>query len=326
MLVLAVLCLMAGVSAATYNCSKRANETSFGTLAEKFTFCEIQYAHFSPGAKSLEFHSDTNDLHGTPLRLSFVKGQLWFIPVNLFDTFTYLEVLEMTEIGLRNLLSNSFKKAGNLKVFHAVGNKLTSLPYNAFEGTRVLEYIDLSNNQIANINYEAFKDLEKLRELGISNNRLSIIDEQTFQPLKSLEWIWLDRNMIEIISVNLFINSPQLHGIHLNDNDISAISPILLDQLLDLRFLFLSGNNCTTKNFINTKIAENSSVKKDLSKCFKEYRLVVPEEEERFRLRNILKNAEKANKQCEHDKQELQQRLNHQREQLESLQKDKNGK
>jgi Leucine-rich repeat (LRR) protein len=298
--------------------------TSFSPFDEKFTTCELQNIHFI-STKGLNFANSTNDFAYNNMRVQFLDSTIENVPPNLFYTFTNLEILQMCSVGLRNLFTQSFEHAANLRVFHAFENKLTTLSANTFLETIKLEYLDLSHNKISIIHEDAFKGLDNLKELSLINNKISILDEQTFEPLKNLTWIWLDRNDIKIISLNLFVNSQKLIGINLTFNNISAVSPILFDKLPQLKFLFFEGNNCTAQRFVNTVIANNANVKQELMTCYQEYRLIVPNEEEKFQLKNVLRDAEKANTQCETDKKALLDRLETTRQQLANLQ-NKNGK
>lgn len=137
--------------------------------------------------------------------------------------------------------------------------------------------------------------------------------------------IWIDRNQIKIIAANLLIGNQKLQGIFAGDNKISALSPVLFDQLSELKFLFLTGNNCTSSNFVNTQVSTNANVKKELSSCFSEFRSIVPDEDDKFKLKGVLRDAEKANSACESDKATLLERLENTRQQLAKLQ-GKNGK
>lgn len=305
------------------DCKARYN-VSFGPSEERITTCEFKYVKYSAG-KILRFSNRTIDLAYQQLRIKVSESNIQAVPTVIFDEFRKLEILEMNEVGLRNIFPESFSRADALRVLQAYGNKLTLLRAFSFSGALNLEALDLSSNLITNVNFKAFSGLEKLRELGLSNNRISILDEQTFHPLTNLTWIWLDRNEIKIIAVNLLVNSQKLEGIYLNDNKISALSPILFDKLPELKFLFLMHNNCTSQDFVNSMIPKNANVKKELSACFQEFRTIVPDEEEKFKFKNVLRDAEKANAQCETDKATLLERLESTRQQLANLQY-KNGK
>lgn len=321
-----LLCVFGIASAARppIECSIK-NDTIFGPNDRKITQCEFKEVTYI-GDKKLEFsHNDSTAYGFLDLRVKFVESHIQSIPSNLFDQFSRLEILEVNHVGLRNIFQNSFKSARFLKTLQAFGNRISIVHAYSFVGAETLENLDLSNNIITNIHHESFSGLENLKELSLSSNWLTIIDEHTFQPLKNLSWIWLDRNQIKIISVNLLVSSQKLRGIYLNNNRVSALSTVLFDNLPELEFLFLEGNNCTNKNFVNTRISTNSNVKKELSKCFDEFRNVVPDEEEKFRLKHVLKGAEKANAKCEEDKAALLKRLEETSQKLTNLQQ-KNGK
>lgn len=311
------------VTAEQLDCAIKSNQV-FGQFADIVPLCELKYIKYRQG-KTLNFSNHLSEMAYQDLRISFVESNIQAIPRILFDEFRKLLILQLNGVGLRNILEESFSRADELKVFQAYGNKLTKLLGYSFVGAVNLEFLDLSSNMISNINFETFVGLDRLKELSLSNNKISIIDEQTFHPLKNLTWIWLDRNEIKIVSVNLLVNSQKLEGIHLNSNNISALSPILFDKLPELKFLFLKENNCTSKDFVNTRITQSASIKTELSKCYKEFRTIVPDEEERFRLKNVLRDAEKANAQCETDKADLLRQLDLSKQQLANLQ-NKNGK
>lgn len=301
---------------------------TYGPQEEHILTCELHNVKYSVGRpfKFKPFNNETTEAYKNQfvkkIRVKFVESSVQVFPGILFEKFKKLEILEMNGLEMRSILQQSLNGADSLRILQVYGNKISLLGGFIFVGAPKLEALDLSANQISNINYETFVGLDSLKELSLSNNRISILDEQTFHPLTNLEWIWLDRNELKIIAVNLLVNSQKIQGMYLNNNKISALSTILFDQLEDLKFLFLSHNNCTSHNFVNTKIAKNANVKKELSKCFKEFRTIVPEEEEKFRLRNVLRDAEKANAQCEADKVALLERLEASKKQLQG----KNGK
>lgn len=323
LLVLLSLIYIASAARPDLDCKLLYN-VAFGSIDNSTTVCELKYVKYSAG-KRLKFSSNTNDLTYQQLRVKFIESNIQSIPNILFHEFSKLEILELDGVGMRNIYAHSFENADELRALQLHDNKLKILNAFTFAGAPKLEYLDMSSNLLNLINVETFKGLGNLRELSLSNNRISILDEHTFHPLKNLTWIWLDRNEIKIIAVNLLVNSQNLAGIYLNNNKISALSPILFDLLPNLRFLFTADNSCSNQNFINQMIANNSQVKKDLSSCFNEFRTIVPDEEEKYKFKNILRDAEKANAQCETDKAALLERLEATKQQLANLQY-KNGK
>lgn len=224
----------------------------------------------------------------------------------------------MNDVGLRNIIQKSFENATYLRILNAHNNQISQLGAFIFREAENLEILDLSSNLISNINYEAFNGLNKLVRLSLSNNKISIIDEETFEPLKSLSWLWLDRNEIMIISMNHLVTNQKLIGIYLNNNKISALSTVLFDHLPELNYLFLAGNNCTNQNFISQKIQRNSNVKKELALCFKEFRTIVLDEEEKHRLNSVLNEAEKINSKCQEEKASLLDQIEKSKKKLEN--------
>lgn len=248
------------------NCELKFN-SSFARFDEVFTQCTLKNVRYITG-KGLKFSNTTNEIAYNKMRITFNDSSLETIP-QIFYTFTNLEILEMNNVGLRNIFPISFMRASNLKVFHAYENKITQLDANAFIEAPQLEYLDLSRNKISNINVNTFRGCGRLKELSLIDNKLSIIDEQTFAPLKNLTWIFLDGNDLRIISLNLLVNNQKLLGINLNHNEISAFSTVLLDRLPNLKYLFMAGNNCTSASFVNTIISGNTNIKLQLATCYK---------------------------------------------------------
>ena len=241
--------------------------SSFAQFEKKFTSCILNGVRYVTG-KGLKFSNTTNEIAYDNMRVTFNDSTLETIP-QLFYTFSNLEILEMNNVGLRNIFPSSFQRASNLLVFHAYENAITQLESHSFKEAPQLQYLDLSRNQISNINVNAFEGCGKLKELSLIDNKISIIDEHTFAPLKNLTWIWLDKNEIRIISLNMFISNQKLMGLNLNSNQIAAFSTILLDKLPNLNYLFMEGNNCTSNKFVNRVIAGNKDVKLKLQTCYK---------------------------------------------------------
>lgn len=245
--------------------------TSFAQFDEVFTQCTLKNVRYIPG-KGLKFSNNTNEIAYHKMRITFADSSVETVP-QIFYTFTNLEILEMNNVGLRNIFPASFQRASNLRVFHAYGNKITQLDAHSFIEAPQLEYLDLSRNKISNINVNSFRGCGRLKELSLIDNKISIIDEQTFAPLKNLTWIWLDGNEIRIISLNLLVHNQNLIGINLNNNEISAFSTVLLDRLPSLKYLFMGGNNCTSNSFVNTVIAGNTNIKLQLATCYQVIKL-----------------------------------------------------
>lgn len=288
---------------------------------EKFWTCELKNVKYDTGLvsfshqpKNITLNDGERDyvetIEDTLKRIKFVSSSIHNIPNAIFQKFPKVEILEVFGCGLRDMNGLSLNNAENLRILMAYDNKLMTLQDYSLVHVKNLENLDLSRNQIESIHYHAFSGLENLRELSLSRNRISAIDNNIFLPLTSLKWIWLGRNKLTLASVHLFSKANiNLEGVYLEHNNISAISPYLFDNLEALKFLFLNGNHCINKDFVNFNIANNINMKKDLNNCYKEYRNLVPDEEQKHNIKQLLNDVEIDHKKCEEDKEFLLESL-----------------
>lgn len=296
------------------NCSYQ--ELVYRPTSEKFWTCELKNVKYDTGLvsfthqpKNIQFFDGQREyvltIEETVKRIKFVSSSLNTIPNAIFQKFPKVEILDVNGCGLRDMNGLSLNNAENLKILVAYDNKLMTLLDYALVHVKNLENLDLSRNQIESIHYHAFGGLENLRELSLSKNKISVIDDNVFLPLTSLKWMWLNHNKLTLASVHLFSKANiNLEGVYLNHNNISAISPHLFNNLGALKFLFLTGNHCINKDFVNFNIANNVNMKKDLNNCYKEYRNLIPGEEQQS-IKNLLNDAENNYKKCEEDKEFL---------------------
>ncbi|CAO1442935.1 unnamed protein product [Diamesa serratosioi] len=268
-----------------------------------FLTCVLKNVKYDTGLVSFSYQPKNITFHELVKRVKFVSSSLNTIPNAIFQKFLNLEILEVFSCGLRDMNGLSLNNAENLKILMAYDNKLITLQDYSLIHVKKLENLDLSRNKIESIRYHAFSGLEKLQELSLSQNRISAIDNNIFLPLTSLKWIWLGRNKLTLASVHLFSKANiNLEGVYLNNNNISAISPYLFDNLDALKFLFLAGNHCINMDFVNLNIANNVNMKKNLNNCYKEYRNLVPDEEQKHNIKQLLNDVELDNTKCEEDK------------------------
>lgn len=289
--------------------------------SKKFWTCELKNVKYDTGLVSFS-HQPMNitikdgereillTIEEAVKRIKFMSSSLNSIPNAIFQKFPKVEILEVFGCGLRDMNGLSLNNAENLRILVAYDNKLMTLVDYALVHVKNLENLDLSRNQIESIHYHAFSGLENLRELSLSRNKISVIDNNIFLPLSSLKWMWLNNNKLTLASVHLFSKANiNLEGIYLHNNNISAISPHLFDNLDELKFLFLNGNHCINKDFVNFNIANNVNIKRDLNNCYKEYRSLIPDEEQKHSINQLLSDVEFDNKKCEEDKEFLLESL-----------------
>lgn len=301
------------------NCTYK--EVVYYPLSKKLWTCELKNVKYDTGLVSFSHQPkniSSNDgerdyiitIEKAIKRIKFVSSSLNTIPNAIFQKFSEVEILEVFNCGLRDVNGLTLNNAVNLKILLAYDNKLTTLQDYSLVHVKSLEHLDLSRNRIASIHYHAFNGLELLKELSLSRNRITAIENNIFLPLTNIQWIWLDHNKLTLASVHLFsMANYKLEGVYLNNNNISAISPYLFDNLSDLKFLYLNGNHCVNKDFVNFNIANNVNVRKNLNNCYKEHRNLIPDVEQQYNIKQLLNDVEIDNQKCEEAKESLLESL-----------------
>lgn len=255
-------------------------------------------------------------------QIKFKTSKISTIPNLIFKVFKHLQILDASNVEMKNINSLSFNGAGSLSMLFLHTNQLTLLNSFCFVHTKNLKILDLSNNKITTVDSSAFKALKKLETLSLSNNKISSIDDGTFEPLVSLKWIWLDRNYLTKISPNMLSKANQnLTGIYLNNNAITMISPYIFDRLTSLRYLMLAGNPCINLDFKNHVIEDNAGVKYELRHCHKTYRIVVKSDEMKYNISHLFRAAEKANEMCANETLNVLETLNNVAAQITELER-----
>lgn len=186
--------------------------------------------------------------------------------------FPSTKILDASHSKLKAISSLSLNKS-NLTHIFLYHNKLDTLRDFIFVHCPELEILDLSQNEIATIESFAFTSLIKVERLDLSKNKIRNLENGLFRNLTNLQWLWLSNNQITRISMNIFTETnKRLMTIYLNNNHISSISPNAFDFLINLKFLFLSGNNCTNSDFKNHVIYNSIAIAYELKNCIKKHR------------------------------------------------------
>lgn len=324
--------------AAEYSC-KFKDELNY-RLNKTFTTCELINVKFNDKTQfelqigfnktqNASFASDVDyddeddteeALRDSIKRVSFKWSKLSNIPNEIFIKFTELEIFDASNTQLSYFNSLSFNKAENLIEIHLQNNNLKTINGFVFVHCKKLEILDISSNQIEKVQLDAFNGLESLQSLDLSGNKIEDLDDETFEPLKSLKSLWLDRNRLKVISTRLFSDANvNLEKLSANNNKISDVSPFVFDQLDKFRYLFLIGNDCVDKSFINHKISENVAIKMELITCFKNYRKTFPKDEESRNITLALSSIEAKNEICSVNLQVYEDSIKKNEEEIEGL-------
>lgn len=101
-------------------------------------------------------------------RVVFTNSFLPRIPPILFQKFTNLEYLTVSNCSINAINLNTFTACGNLKYFDASNNFITTIDGASFKSCAALEIIDLSGNKIDFVNGQLFANNPNLKSLYIN--------------------------------------------------------------------------------------------------------------------------------------------------------------
>ena len=132
----------------------------------------------------------------------------------------------------------------NLKTLYFDHNKLDTIKQIDFIFLEKLEYMNLDSNYIGSIEDDSFFNLKSLETLILSNNKLNLTNssQALFNSLTNIKILNLGANLIEIIRMNSFQDLLKLEVLDLSNNKIYAIEKDSFNGLLNLRDLYLNGN------------------------------------------------------------------------------------
>ena len=132
----------------------------------------------------------------------------------------------------------------NLKTLHFDHNQLEEIKRFDFIFLKNLEYFNLHSNIISSIEDDSFFHLNSLETLILSSNNLNLANntQVLFNALSNIKMLNLSFNFIEIIRMNMFQNLFKLEVLDLSNNKIHSIKDESFKGLINLRDLYLNGN------------------------------------------------------------------------------------
>jgi len=129
------------------------------------------------------------------------------IDPNLFNGFTKLTILDLSNNQLTQLSDQQFGGLINLKKLYLNNNKIEILGFGwdnrkLFEGLNKLEVLHLNKNKIQSLPEYVFKDLANLFELNLESNYIKSIHYESLSGLINLKVLNLRWNCISFISAD----------------------------------------------------------------------------------------------------------------------------
>lgn len=166
-----------------------------------------------------------------------------FFEASDYDEYTSLNI---SAKGLNKLEPKYFEDASNVKVLIASNNNLTGIGQNLFIDAPLVEWVDFSNNSIERIESAAFKGAKHIKILNLSRNK---IGKLSGLPLDRLVILDLSRNQLTTLNEYVLENLINLRYLNLSGNFIRELPPATFSHQKKLISLDLAKNNLITFDF-----------------------------------------------------------------------------
>lgn len=181
------------------------------------------------------YHCDNEEVvfkKATIKKVAFHDCELQHIPRELYVEYGEIQVLNISNLGLRWLYLEEARKVVKLFASH---NKLRMIP--KYMGK--IEEIDLSYNEIDGTTLEESRVSEFFGDKSVTKERRK---QRHFPSLNKVKTLNLSYNNFRKLNGEIFENFRELRYLNLSYNQIKKIKPMTLMHQRKLRTLDLSNN------------------------------------------------------------------------------------
>lgn len=182
-----------------------------------------------------------------------------YLPKNFENYFPNIEVLAITDSGLKNLTKDDLKVFKHLKSLYMNANTFKTLDADLFQLSPKLQHIDMAKNQIASLPSNIFDSLENLEQVMLDGNVCSSKN-------------YYDRYSIEKMKDDIKTKCQTATSPNSCENDSK-----LLEEIASLKSLILAqkSDECSDRianleASVSVLINDNLSLKKLVSKIPKQ--------------------------------------------------------
>jgi Leucine rich repeat len=232
-----------------------------------------------------------------------------FIPEGIADAFPMMTVIEVHNCAVEIVGASNFRRLSELLSLNLNSNQIETVESGAFRDLSKLEHLSIGENKIEFLTSSTFKNLRSLKLLYLGDNKIQFLSENFLDELTSLNVVSFEKNRIESISETFFKNNLKLERIGLHENVIKHISSRTFEHLKNLSEVDLEENDCISRSYEQEAFNE---MRKDLKlKC-------QPLREKIFENLEEIRRYESQAVQCKQDLNELMEKLEELRLQLNS--------
>lgn len=166
---------------------------------------------------------------------------------DFFRYFTAMYKIDISDMGLEKMMSNTFQYSSDLETLIASNNQLREIPVRMFANLGGLLQLDFANNQIEHIDRRTFAGLGSLEFLNLSRNELTEIDGNLFRDTVNLTTLDLSHNHLTTLMEHTFDHLNQLEYLHLSFNHLKELDALKITMFPELIILDIEFNqfNCS---------------------------------------------------------------------------------
>ncbi|XP_070498592.1 toll-like receptor 1 [Chironomus tepperi] len=179
-----------------------------------------------------------------------------------FENWTFTAVGDVYHCDLQNTVNIKSKEsavinsvAGN----HALGKSNSDVAgFYSVDSSRVIEYFP---RNLANF-------FTNIKMIFIRNGRIKEVQQSNLKPFPKLVYLDLTHNDIEFLEDGLFTYNPELKVVSFSSNKLIHIGTQVFENLNNLAWLYLFGNNCISMKAIDNRTAVKEVIRQAKLKCF----------------------------------------------------------
>lgn len=158
---------------------------------------------------------------------------------DVFQVYNQLTDLDVSNMSLNGLQSETFMTAVNLKKFSASHNNISDIPALLFLHAENMVEVDFSHNKIKKLDSFALSGAKKLMKMDFSFNQLEKVSGLVLGNVLTLEDMNLAHNNIKKVEPNTFSIVKRLKALDLSYNNISQLNSSSFEGLVNLQTLKL---------------------------------------------------------------------------------------
>ncbi|XP_046807252.1 leucine-rich repeat-containing protein 15 isoform X1 [Lucilia cuprina] len=188
--------------------------------------------------------------------MKFYNSVLLDIPAKLFDVFSSLKTLDVSNTEIEDISRNTFTSASTLTTLNLSHNHIEKINTSVFVGAHNLMRLDLSYNKLHTLGTLAFRGLTNMNKVILSNNQLSVIPEDLFFENTYMDAVYLDNNQLEFIKPEVFYHLRHIRDLNLANNRLKSFDPQTFQHSYGPEVLILARNQLQEFNLCNKTITK----------------------------------------------------------------------